>query len=196
MILSRHRSARPSVVFLLLLAAATVLPAQAPSTAPPRSVSVPAAYAADVASPEAVVAALYDVLSGAPGEPRDWNRLRALFAPEGRMLPVIPRADGFAALQMTPDEYVARSGAVIARFGFVERELARRIERFGNVVHVWSTYEGRFSAPGAPTADPIRGINSIQLTGDGTRWYVQSLSWEAERPDLPIPAAYLPPPSR
>jgi hypothetical protein len=59
------------------------------------------------------------------------------------------------------------------------------------VVHVWSTYEGRFTAPGAPRAEPIRGINSIQLTSDGTRWYVLSITWEAERPDQRVPAAYL-----
>jgi hypothetical protein len=59
------------------------------------------------------------------------------------------------------------------------------------VVHAWSTYEGRFTAPGAPTATPIRGINSIQLVSDGTRWSVLSITWEAERADLPLPAAYL-----
>jgi hypothetical protein len=80
---------------------------------------------------------------------------------------------------------------MLTRFGFTEREIARRMERFGNIVHAWSTYEGRFTAPGAPTAEPIRGINSIQLTSDGTRWYVLSISWEAERADLKIPAEYL-----
>jgi hypothetical protein len=147
-----------------------------------------------VASPDAIVAALYDVISGPAGQARDWDRMRSLFAPGGRMVPVVPRqGGGFRMVALTPDDYVQRSGEMLTRFGFTERELARRTERFGNIVHAWSTYEGRFTAPGAPTAQPIRGINSIQLMSDGARWYVQSITWEAERPDLPSPATYLRP---
>jgi hypothetical protein len=59
-------------------------------------------------------------------------------------------------------------------------------------VHVWSTYEGTFSAPDAPRREPLRGINSIQLANDGARWWIMSISWEAERPDSQLPAQYLP----
>ncbi len=174
-------------------AAVSPLPVQAyAQVVPPAASAGPPARAADVASPDAILAALYDVISGPAGQARDWDRLRSLFAPAGRMVPVVPRPGGeFAAMTMTPDEYIQRSGEVITRFGFTERELSRRTERFGNIVHAWSTYEGHFTAPGAPTAAPIRGINSIQLTSDGTRWYVLSITWEAERADLRIPDAYL-----
>ena len=169
--------------------------APATTAAPPAAeapAAAPAARPADVASPEAIVAALYDAISGPAGQARDWDRLRSLFAPGARMVPVVPRPGGaFAAMPVSADDYVRRSGETLTRFGFVERELARRTERFGHVVHVWSTYEGRFTAPGAPRAEPIRGINSIQLTSDGTRWYVLSITWEAERPDQRVPAAYL-----
>jgi hypothetical protein len=179
---------------LVVLAGATSLGAQVAPPAPAPAVPRPAARPADVATPDAIIAALYDVISGPAGQARDWDRMRSLFAPTGRMVPVVPRAaGGFAAITMTPDDYVQRSGEMLTRFGFTERELARRTERFGNIVHAWSTYEGRFTAPGAPTADPIRGINSIQLTSDGSRWYVLSISWEAERADLKIPAEYLRP---
>ncbi len=168
-------------------------PAQ-PAAPPNAAAAAPAARPADVASPDALIAALYDVISGPPGQARDWGRLRSLFAPGARMVPVVPRpGGGFAAVVLSADDYVARSGETLTRFGFVERELARRTERFGNVVHAWSTYEGRFTAPNAPRAEPIRGINSIQLTSDGTRWYVLSITWEAERPGLTIPAPYLRP---
>jgi hypothetical protein len=163
-----------------------------PAGAPAAGAAAPAARPADVATPDAIIAALYDVISGPAGQARDWARLRSLFAPGARMVPVVPRPGGaFAAVALTPDDYVARSGETLTRFGFVEREIARRTERFGNVVHAWSTYEGRFTAPGAPREGPLRGINSIQLTSDGTRWYVLSITWEAERPGLQIPAAYL-----
>lgn len=196
---ARAREARLLLAALTLLSGASasaqspVQPPAQPSAQPPvQAPAVPSARPADVASPDAVIAALYDVISGPAGQARDWDRLRSLFAPTARMVPVVPRpGGGFAALVMTIDDYVRRSGDMLTRFGFTERELARRTERFGNVVHAWSTYEGRFSASGAPTADPIRGINSIQLTSDGSRWYVLSITWEAERPDLPLPASYL-----
>ena len=185
-------SSRLLAATILTFAAAAPLGAQAaPPTQQPASPR-PAARPADVATPDAIIAALYDVISGPAGQARDWDRMRSLFAPAGRMVPVVPRqGGGFAAVVLTPDDYVQRSGEMLTRFGFTEREIARRMERFGNIVHAWSTYEGRFTAPGAPTADPIRGINSIQLTSDGTRWYVLSISWEAERADLKIPAEYL-----
>jgi hypothetical protein len=191
----RRSPARPAALAaaaLLLLAPASRLAAQSAGAPPAAAPAAPAARPADVASPDALIAALYDVISGPPGQARDWNRLRSLFAPGARMVPVVPRpGGGFAAVVLSADDYVARSGETLTRFGFTEREVARRTERFGHVVHAWSTYEGRFTAPNAPRAEPVRGINSIQLTSDGARWYVLSITWEAERPDLPIPAAYL-----
>ena len=73
---------------------------------------------------------------------------------------------------------------------FFEKEIARTTERFGNVVHAFSTYESRRAA-----SDPtpfMRGINSIQLFTDGKRWYVVTIFWESESPANPIPAKYLP----
>ena len=35
---------------------------------------------------DAVIAALYDVISGPAGKKRDWNRMRSLFIPEGRLI--------------------------------------------------------------------------------------------------------------
>jgi hypothetical protein len=72
--------------------------------------------------------------------------------------------------------------------GFYEREIARHADCFGNVCQIFSTYESRHT----PDAKPFeRGINSIQLVRDGSRWWVASVAWDAERPDNPIPAAYL-----
>ena len=74
--------------------------------------------------------------------------------------------------------------------GFFEREIASRVEQYGRVVHVFSTYESRH-APEDP--EPfMRGINSFQLWNDGTRWWVVSILWEGERAANPIPARYLP----
>jgi len=67
--------------------------------------------------------------------------------------------------------------------------VAHRIERFGNIAHVVSVYEARHAPDDAV---PFRrGVNSIQLCWDGSRWRVVSVLWDTERDGNPIPAQYL-----
>lgn len=165
-------------------AGAQMTPAPAPTTA--------AAQTADVASPEAIVAALYDVISGDAGVERDWDRFRSLFHPTARLMPSGVNAEGVGvARSITPDEYIQRSNPLLVGDGFHEREIARRSERFGHMMHVWSTYE---SLHGLSDPAPFaRGINSIQLFHDGTRWWILSVYWLGETPAVPLPPEYLPP---
>ena len=136
----------------------------------------PAPNEADVASPDAIVAALYDVISGPAGKARDWNRLRSLFAPQAKMLAVGNRPDGTSpAAVMTVDDYIGRVTKPFNDAGFYETELARTSEAFGPIVHVFSTYESRHAPADAKPFQ--RGINSIQLTFDGRRWWIASLVW-------------------
>lgn len=159
-----------------------------PATTPPVILSTPPANPADVASIEAIVAALYDVISGPAGQARDWTRMRSLFIPGGRLMPTGVRPGGAVGIRLLEvNDYIAVSGPQLVRVGFREREIARRVERFGHIAHVFSTYEGRMETE--PTV--IRGINSIQLLNDGTRWWIVNVYWEAERPDNPLPAQYL-----
>jgi hypothetical protein len=152
--------------------------------------AAPAPRPADAASVDALVAALYDVISGPAGQARDWNRFRSLFAPGARLLPASPRPDGAAPTALTPDEYVQRVSARFVEAGFFEREVARRVERFGTIAHVFSTYESRRRAEDpAPMA---RGINSIQLVEHAGRWWIVTVLWDQERQDNPLPARYLP----
>jgi hypothetical protein len=164
-------------------------PSQAPAPASPVIQSIPPATQGDVSSIDAIVSALYDVISGPAGEARDWNRMRSLFIPGGRLMPTSLRVDGRAGIHLLAvNDYVATSGPALVCVGFTEREIARRTEQFGHIAHVFSTYEGR-----TETEDTvIRGINSIQLIYDGSRWWIVSVFWGAERPDNPLPARYLP----
>ena len=149
-----------------------------------------AARPEDVGSMEAVVAAVYDVFSGPAGQPRDWNRMRSLFAPGARLIPTVYRPDSAPALRVWDvEQYITTVGPRLEASGFFEKEVAHRVERFGGVAHVFSTYESRHAA-----ADPTpfaRGINSFQLWYDGKRWWIVTIYWEAARPGNPIPERYL-----
>ena len=194
--LRRGTAALLSAVLLVAGAANTAdsqtpAPVTPPATAAPATAAAPPARAADVATLDAIITALYASISGPAGEARDWDRFRSLFAPGARLIPLARPANAPPVPRvLSPDDYVQRSGEFLTRYGFTEREIARRVDRFGGIAQVFSTYEGRFQAPDAPSTPP-RGINSIQLAFDGTRWWVVTVFWDSERADNPIPAEYL-----
>ena len=158
--------------------------AAAPSSAPP------AARPADVGSIDGIMAAIYDVISGPAGQPRDWDRFRSLFAPDARLIPTGKRPDGTGSLRtLTVDDYARNIGPQLERGGFFEREIGRKLERYGNIVHLMSAYDSRRTA--ADPAPFARGVNSFQLWTDGTRWYVVTIYWEQETPENPIPAEWI-----
>ena len=173
----------------LLAAPSTDLPAQTQSAAP-----APAARAADVASVDAIIASLYDVISGPAAQMRDWDRFRSLFGAGARLIPTGPRADGTSGMQVfTPEQYAAQATPFFEKQPFFEREIGRRTEQYGGVVHVFSAYDSK-RAP-SDTAPFARGINSIQLVNDGRRWYVMTILWEAERPENRVTSKHLAPPA-
>ena len=150
----------------------------------------PAANPADVASIEAIVGALYDVISGPAGKARDWNRLRSLFMPGARLIPTGRRPTGeYGGRALTVEEYIQRAAPVMEKEGFFERGIANRVEQFGQIAHVFSTYEARRKAEEAKPF--LRGINSIQLLNDGKRWWVVTVFWQAEDDKTPLPEKYL-----
>ena len=89
----------------------------------------------------------------------------------------------------TPDEYITQAEPYFAKEGFYETEKARRVDLYGNIAHVFSTYESRH-APGDKTPF-MRGINSFQLLNDGKRWWIITIYWQGETPENPIPKKYL-----
>ncbi|HRP09090.1 MAG TPA: hypothetical protein PLL69_11455 [Gemmatimonadales bacterium] len=144
----------------------------------------------DVATIDGIIAALYGAISGPTGAERDWPRLRGLFVPDGRLMPTGQRQDGTGVrLSWSLEEYIERAGPGLMRDGFYEREIGRRLDRFGNIVQVFSTYDSRRTPE---DAEPfMRGINSIQLWYDGARWWIVTVLWQSETPQYPIPAEYL-----
>lgn len=179
------------IIFLLCLAGSALASrgaAQEPSTA--LAAATLPADPADVASPDAIVAAVYDVISGPAGQARDWDRFASLFLPEARLVSVGVNREGAVARRvMTPGEYREAAGTSLEQNGFFEEEIGNVQEEFGPVVHRFSAYQSRRSLD-----DPepfARGVNSFQLLHDGSRWWVLTIFWTQERPDLPIPGRYL-----
>lgn len=173
----------------LLAGAATPAAAQEetpPAAEAPEPGARPEADPDDVGSIDAIVLALYDVISGAAGEERDWDRFRSLMYPGAVLLPAFPE-QGEGPAPMTVEEFVESSREYTEEEGFFERELARSVQRYGPVANVFSTYESR----NEPDAEPfVRGINSIQLVHDGDRWWVAHIAWTDEREAGPIPERY------
>ncbi|WP_323755841.1 hypothetical protein [Roseivirga sp.] len=145
----------------------------------------------DVASPDAIIAALYDVISGPAGEKRNWDRMKSLFIPEGRLMPSGKNAQtGEVGYRVwTVQEYVEQAGTGLEANGFYEIEIARKSEEYGTIMHIFSTYESRTKADDEkPFA---RGINSIQLLHGKDRWFIVSVFWMGESPVYPLPEKYL-----
>ena len=191
------RPQRVVATLILLSASATTL-AQTSATAPAPphltgSIAAhpgwPVAKPADVSSPEAILNAVYSVISGPQGQPRDWDRMRSLFIPDARLIPTLPTNGHADAVVLTIDGYIARATARTASAGVYEHSVHNETEQFGNIVQVWSTYESRH-APADPTPF-ARGINSFQLLKDGDRYWIVNIFWDAESPSHPIPAQYL-----
>lgn len=176
---------RTFTAFLTLVAFAFLLivPAQA-QDAP----ATPDANPADVESVDAIMAALYDVISGAKGEARDWDRMRSLFHPNARLIPTGCGPNGCGSRWWSVEEYISTAGAQLEARGFFEVEIHRVEERYGQMAHIFSTYESRFNED---DEDPFsRGINSMQLWNDGSRWWFFNVYWQGESPAAPIPAEY------
>lgn len=145
----------------------------------------------DVSSIEGIVKAFYDVVSGPAGAPRQWERDRALYVPGARLVSIgVPKGESEPRAEVKDhQQFVDDSDAAMVRDGFHEKETNRVVRRFGNVAHVFSTYEAR-QTPDGPVRE--RGVNSLDLYFDGTRWWIAAALWDVERQGNPIPDSLQP----
>ena len=147
--------------------------------------SMPDAGYALPLEPEGIPAALDAAITG----PADKDRacMKALFTPEARLMSLSITADGAPAYRLeTLDDWIAR---VKARGQTVleEKQLKFRIERYGNIAHLWSSYtlksDGR---------QIMRGINSIQAIKEGGGWRVAGIMVQPESFIAPLPGELAP----
>jgi hypothetical protein len=144
----------------------------------------------DVGSIDGIMRAFYEAVSGPAGQARQWSRDRTLYIPDIRFVSINVGKDGKThATAMSHQQFVDGSDAGMVKLGFFETELHRITRSFGHVAHVFSTYEMR-QKPDSPVIG--RGVNSIQLYNDGSRWWIASVTWDDEREGNPIPKEFLP----
>ncbi len=138
------------------------------------------------------VKALYEVLSAEKKEERNWKQFKFLFYPDAKIIPSGYNTEDrvYKAKYLTPDAYIKSSEKWLHINGFIEHEIHRDVNTFGNIAHVFTTYQC-FHAKTDKTPF-MRGINSIQLINDGKRWWILNLYWAQETKKHPIPKAYLP----
>src|ERR1700759_1482305 len=175
-----------TVMMAMLFSGSSVQKAMAQQSAGAASAANPA----DVASPDAILQAAYDVISGPAGKARNWDRFRAMLIPEARFIIAAPDPKGTVAAQVyDTDSFIKGFDSYVGSHGFFEKGIAQRTEQFANIAHVFSTYESRNNAADAkPFA---RGINSFQLMNDGKRWWIVDIYWQEESATHPIPKKYL-----
>lgn len=142
----------------------------------------------DVTSPSAIVQASYIAISSPPGQPLSLDRFRSLFLPQAQLVSVSIKDGQVVTHAMTLQEFTGMLTARIGKDGHVEHEITQRVEVYGNIANVWSSYESR-KTPDDPQV--VRGINSIQLMNDGKRWWISGAQWQHETADIPIPSKYL-----
>lgn len=149
------------------------------------------ASAQDGRSPEAIVSAAYEVIGRAPGEAFRWDRFRALFLPEAHLIPNTEQTGGAFRVLTVEDfiDWINRATVIGGPDdrGFSEFEISNRVEQYGDIANVFSTYGKRFW--GEPEIVG-RGINSFQVVRKDGRWWIASIIWDEENGAGPLPARY------
>ncbi|WP_144409262.1 hypothetical protein [Pseudoxanthomonas suwonensis] len=139
----------------------------------------------DWESPEAIVHALYEVISADAGAGRDWDRYRALFLEGARMSVAVDSAIGSGIMGMDPEELIAHTESAYTATGFHEIPLVTRVEQHGGLASVMSSFEIRLRRNDDKPL--MRGLNHFQLLNDGERWWIVSNVGVIETPASPLP---------
>lgn len=137
-------------------------------------------------SPEQVVHALYDAISGPRDRPRDWNYIRGLLHPISRFRPLSATAAANAEMQdLDVDAWFVRANARFCNSDFFERGVILDVVRSARIVSLISPYESR-EHPDCPPFE--RGVNHFTLVNLGHGWRILQTVWEIETATSPLPS--------
>lgn len=138
----------------------------------------------DVITIDGIIKAYYEVVSGPAGQTRQWIRDNSLHH-EKALIVFTGEGNDQKPYAVAMDLNEFHSDIESYKNGFWESEIHRQTEQFGNIAHVWSTYQTKRG-----DGSQSRGINSIQLYNDGDRWWIMSWMFDSERINNKIPERY------
>jgi hypothetical protein len=174
-----------------LTAAAAIVTASCLAFATPLAAQAPAADPADVASPQALVDAAYAAIARAPGQKYDWTRFRTLFLEEARLIPNLEQSDGTFTV-LSPQDFIDWIDGVTvvggeSDRGFREVGVHNVVEEYGDIAHVFSTYQKHYWNDEQVLGG---GINSFQMVRKDGRWWITGIIWDEPSGAGPIPEKY------
>lgn len=141
-------------------------------------------YAGDVKSIDAIIAAYYDVVSGSSDEPWEFERDKYIHSVNAFITRL--GENGEKKTHGLEAEYIPVG--LSPKMDFYEKELKRKVSRYGNIAQVWSAFEIR-TDPNVETEN--RGLNSIQLHYENGRWWIDSWTCEMESEKNNLVAVFL-----
>ena len=139
-------------------------------------------------TPAGQIEALYGMVSIDPGPEPDWEMFRDVFLEEALLVfsprgtqPMRPMSVG-GFIQDWKDFF---RDAELEERGFYETIAAMKVTEFGSIAHAFVIFEPRYGE-GGPDIQ-LRGLDSIELSHDGTRWWVAAITTDFEGPGKTIP---------
>ncbi len=141
----------------------------------------------DVATINGIMNASYEVVSGEAGEFRALERDLSLHNPNA-VYSYQEEVNGkLEQVSMSLKDFHKETDTMVAKTAFYENEINKEVRVFGNIAHVWSTYETRLIKNGPVVR---RGINSVQLYYSQNRWWIISWTFDKERGNMKIPRTF------
>lgn len=163
-------------------------PLASPAATPQPEANETPALAEAAQTPEGLIRLLYDMASFDAGPEPDWEMFRDVFLEDALIVfslrgerPMRPLSvDGF--IQDWRDFW---RDAELEGKGFYESIAALEITEFGGMAHAFVIFEPRIGKE-APERK-VRGLDSIELSFDGERWWVAAITTDFEGPGKTIP---------
>jgi len=145
-------------------------------------------YTEDTKSPESLMLAALDVISGPKDEPREWERFRNLFLPSAQLGITGKGPNGESRHRMFGlEDFIKNNGPSYARTGFFETELGHKLEKWNGIASAMQAYKWTI-----PDTDQMqRGVNNYQFIQGEGRWYITNLIFTNETEQNPIPETYI-----
>lgn len=138
---------------------------------------------------DAAISNLYESITFNKTREPDFEKFRALFV-DGAFLISVKDTTFY---KLSVEEFIKnmnrqrKSGSLKA---FREYEISRKMDQYGNIAHVFSTYKTNIET--AEGSINTRGINSIQLLRKDGQWKITALIWYEENDKYLLPGKYLP----